>query len=132
MTTAHGRRADGSRDRLDHDVGGWPTIARHATETIVRGDERVAAADVEAVCAALPGVRRVAVVGYPDERLGQRVGLVVASDRPPTTEEVRAHCLAAGLTPSAVPDRVFVLEPIPTLPTGRLDRAVLAELLSGC
>ena len=42
-----------------------------------------------------PGVREVAVIGAPDDRLGQRVVAVVVGDA--TAEELDAHCLASSL-----------------------------------
>ena len=60
---------------------------------IVSGGENVHPLEVEDVLARHPGVREVAVVGAPDERLGHRVVAVVVGEA--TAEELDAHCLAS-------------------------------------
>jgi acyl-CoA synthetase (AMP-forming)/AMP-acid ligase II len=80
---------------------------------IIRGGANVYPAEVERVIHELPGVGACAVVGLPDERLGERVGCAVELDRGdgasvPDEAALRAHC-EANLAMYKVPDRwVFV------------------------
>lgn len=115
----------GDLARLD---GDWLTVVGRVTDTIIRGGENVSPAEVEAVCATLDGVRDVVVVGFADGRLGQRIGLVTVGAAP-DLDAVRRHCLAAGLTPFKVPERVLALDEVPRLATGKPDRSALAALL---
>lgn len=117
-------------DLASIDDDGWLTIHGRASDTIIRGGENISPAEVEAVCATLPGVRQVAVVGAPDERLGERVALVAVADRDVTVEEVREACLSAGLAPFKVPELVKVTTWIPTLAAGKPDRFRIASLFS--
>jgi cyclohexanecarboxylate-CoA ligase len=115
----------GDRARIDD---GWLTILGRLGDTIIRGGENVDPVEVESVCASLPGVAQVVVVGYPDDEMGERIGLVVVG-REPTLAEVRAHCTAAGLASFKTPDRVLAVTELPILTVGKPDRATLTALL---
>jgi acyl-CoA synthetase (AMP-forming)/AMP-acid ligase II len=115
----------GDRARIDD---GWLTILGRIADTIIRGGENVDPAEVESVCASLPDVGQVVAVGYPDEVMGERVGLVVVG-REPSLDEVRAHCTAAGLARFKTPERVLRVDELPVLTVGKPDRAALAKLL---
>jgi acyl-CoA synthetase (AMP-forming)/AMP-acid ligase II len=98
-------------------------------ETIIRGGENVDPREVEQVCSSLPGVGQAVVVGYPDEAMGERIGLVVVG-REPSLAEVRAHCLALGLARFKTPERVLRVAEVPVLTVGKPDRAALEQLLT--
>jgi cyclohexanecarboxylate-CoA ligase len=108
---------------------GWLTVLGRLGETIIRGGENVDPREVEQVCATLPGVGQVVVVGYPDDEMGQRIGLIVVG-REPTIHEVRTHCAALGLARFKTPERVLGVADIPVLTVGKPDRAALQQLLT--
>ena len=114
---------------LAHLDGGWLTVTGRRKELIIRGGENVSPREVETVCQSLPGISDCAVVGYPDEIYGERVGLVVVGSTP-TLDAVRAHCAAAGLARYKTPERVVGVAAMPTLTVGKPDRGALAEMLS--
>jgi acyl-CoA synthetase (AMP-forming)/AMP-acid ligase II len=103
------------------------TILGRIGDTIIRGGENVDPAEVERVCASLPGVGQVVVVGYSDEVMGERVGLVVVGREPPL-DEVRAHCADAGLARFKTPERVLHVAELPVLTVGKPDRVALSTL----
>lgn len=116
----------GDLARIDN---GWVTILGRADDTILRGGENISPAEVEAACARLPGVRHAVVLGFADERLGQRVGLVLEADRDVTVAEVASACAEAGLAPFKTPERVVCVSEVPRLPAGKPDRQAVARLL---
>jgi cyclohexanecarboxylate-CoA ligase len=124
--SADGWFRTGDRARVED---GWLTILGRLGETIIRGGENVDPHEVETICASLPEVGQVVAVGYPDEEMGERVGLVVVG-RPPSIDEVRAHCAAAGLARFKTPERVLALAEIPVLTVGKPDRKALSVLLA--
>ncbi len=104
-------------------------------DRINRGGEKLSAEEVEDVLLTLPGVHDVAVVGLPDEFLGERTCAFVVP-RPgasPTVGDVRRHVRAAGLAEYKVPDRVELLDSFPPTAVGKTSRrrlrAALAELV---
>jgi 2,3-dihydroxybenzoate-AMP ligase len=77
----------------------------------------------------LPGAAQVVVVGYPDDVLGERVGLVVVG-ADLSVDAVRSHCAAAGLARFKTPDRVIRVDDLPVLTVGKPDRAALSALVA--
>jgi len=109
------------------DEAGWLSITGRYSDLIIRGGENVAPAAVESACAGLAGVSSLAVVGYPDERLGERVALIVEGDEV-ALDLVTDACRAAGLPRYAWPERVIAIDVMPRLAAGKPDRNALAAL----
>ena len=59
-------------------VDGGVRINGRTKDLVIRGGENVPVVEVEAVLFGHPRVREVAVIGYPDERLGERACAVVS------------------------------------------------------
>ncbi|WP_241386463.1 o-succinylbenzoate--CoA ligase [Rhodococcus sp. CH91] len=100
-------------------------------EAISTGGLTVVPQVVEAVLAEHPGVREVAVVGLPDERLGQRVTAVVvpAAGGAPTLAELREH-VEASLDATAAPRELQVVDALPLRGPGKVDRRALVARFS--
>jgi bile acid-coenzyme A ligase len=62
------------------DAGGFLYLVDRRTDMIVTGGENVYPAEVEAALDACTGVRSCAVIGLPDEDLGQRIHAIVEGD----------------------------------------------------
>ncbi len=107
---------------------GWLIVVGRADDTIIRGGENIAPAEVEAACATLPGVRLAVVVGVPDQRLGQRVALVVEADARPALADVTTACESHGVARFATPEVVVAVDAVPRLDAGKPDRRAVAAL----
>jgi len=122
----------GDLGRLDRD--GNLTIAGRRKEMYIRGGYNVYPAEVEAALTGHPWMTRAAVVGVPDEVLGE-IGVafvVLAPDAPVGHDdgdailaEVRAWC-RARIADYKTPDRVVVVDELPLTSIGKLDKAALA------
>jgi bile acid-coenzyme A ligase len=73
------------------DADGYLFIADRRTDLIVSGGANVYPAEVEAALDAHPRVQSSAVIGLPDDDLGQRVHAIVYLDGDVTDDELRAH-----------------------------------------
>jgi acyl-CoA synthetase (AMP-forming)/AMP-acid ligase II len=94
--------------------GGVVYIRGRRNELILRGGANVYPAEVERVLASHPSVAACAVLGVPDERLGQRVVAAVVA-RPGADvapDDLRAHC-RAQLARYKVPERIVVVDDLP-------------------
>jgi acyl-CoA synthetase (AMP-forming)/AMP-acid ligase II len=98
-------------------------------ELILRGGANVYPAEVERVLEAHPGVARAAVLGLPDERLGERVVAVVelAADEAPTEGELRAFC-GPRLARYKVPERIALVAALPRNAMGKVRKRELRAL----
>ena len=66
-----------TRDRGWVDADGYLFIEGRSDDTIIRGGENIAPAEVEEALLAHPGVAQCAVVGVPDDEWGQSIAAVV-------------------------------------------------------
>ncbi|HEU4362855.1 MAG TPA: fatty acid--CoA ligase family protein [Mycobacterium sp.] len=125
--------ADGwfpTRDLATLDEDGYLFIVGRSDDTIIRGGENIAPAEIEDVLIEHPQVRAVAVVGAEDPQWGQIIVAVVvpAPGPPPDTDELRKY-VRRSLRGSRTPDRVVFREQLPTTPTGKvLRRELVSEL----
>jgi acyl-CoA synthetase (AMP-forming)/AMP-acid ligase II len=108
---------------------GYLRIRDRKSLLIVRGGANVYPAEVERVLLEAPGVAAGAVLGVPDERLGERVVAVVEPAAGALDEAaVRDHCLA-HLARYKVPERFVAVDALPRNAMGKVVRARLPELL---
>jgi bile acid-coenzyme A ligase len=93
------------------DADGFLYLVDRRTDMIVTGGENVYPAEVEGAIDACPGVRSCAVIGLPDEDLGQRVHAIVEGE-PALEGALRAH-LAGRLARFKIPRSFeFVATPL--------------------
>jgi cyclohexanecarboxylate-CoA ligase len=107
------------------DADGWLTVVGRMKDTIIRGGENIAAAEVEAVLEAHPDVVQAVAVGVPDARFGERVCAFVVARRPFDLETCRSWFEHQGIARYKTPERVVRLDELPLLSAGKADRAAL-------
>jgi acyl-CoA synthetase (AMP-forming)/AMP-acid ligase II len=114
------------------DPDGYLTLRGRRVELIVRGGEKIHAAQVEAELARLPAVAEAAVVGVPDDVLQERVAACVVErrGRPFDAGEAR-EALRDRVAEYALPERFLVVDALPRTATGKVDRAGVRALLAG-
>jgi long-chain acyl-CoA synthetase len=126
------------RDGVFHtgDVGffgadGTLFIEGRQNDMIIRGGSNVYAAEVERVLQSEPRVARAAVVGAPDERLGERVVAFVqlAPGATIAPEELRRFS-SGELARYKVPDEVRIVDELEVSTTGKVVKAPLRDLLT--
>src|SRR5580693_8309617 len=119
-----------TRDIATLDEAGYLFITGRSDDTIIRGGENIAPAELEDVLVEHPHVREVAVVGVEDAHWGQAIVAVVvpAVGTDPDPEELREH-VRKSLRGSRTPDRVVFRDELPTNATGKvLRREIIEEL----
>jgi acyl-CoA synthetase (AMP-forming)/AMP-acid ligase II len=113
---------------------------------IIRGGQNVSARDVEDHLVAHPKVAAAAVVGWPDERLGERIARSdggspesMGEDRcvrragpgdPPTLDELIAFLRdERRIARQKLPEHLTLLESMPMTASGKVQKFVLRERL---
>ena len=110
------------------DEDGYLCFAGRAKEVINRGGSKVYPKEIEDLVSGFPGASDVAVVGWPDERLGERVcAYVVPRGEPFTLDELREWMLEQKVTKYLVPERLVLVDEFPMTPTGKVRKASLQE-----
>ncbi len=107
------------------DGDGWLTITGRIKDIIIRGGENISAAEIEGVLEAHPAVSHAVAVGYPDDRLGQRVCAFVVAAEPFDLTACRQWMEARGVTRFKWPERIEQVASLPLLAAGKVDRAAL-------
>jgi long-chain acyl-CoA synthetase len=119
----------GDLGRLDAD--GNLYVVDRLKDVIIRGGENIYAAEVEAALYEHPDITEAAIIGVPDERLGEAVGAVVRV-RPGATlteDRVRTH-VAERLAAFKVPAHVWVTDDeLPRNASGKVLKRELRERL---
>jgi 2,3-dihydroxybenzoate-AMP ligase len=99
-------------------------------DVVIRGGDKISAAEVEGHLLTHPGVVRAAVVGLPDDYLGERTCayLVVAGGQRPSLPELKRALHERGLAGYKLPDQVELVGELPLTPLGKVDKKALVRL----
>jgi acyl-CoA synthetase (AMP-forming)/AMP-acid ligase II len=119
-----------TRDRGWVDAEGYLFIEGRADDTIIRGGENIAPAEIEDVLVRHDLVTDSVVVGIPDDEWGQRIAAVVvlADGAALTAVELQDYC-RVHLRGSKTPEIIEFRAELPRTPTGKLlRREVVADL----
>lgn len=115
---------DLARLRLD----GGVRITGRLNDLIIRGWENIPASEVESALYQHPQVAEVAVVGYPDDRLGERAcALIVPAGTPPTLGDLTTHLAQLGMTKTFWPERLEIVEQLPKTASGKVQKFLLRD-----
>jgi len=117
-----------TRDEGFLDEDDYLYIGGRRDDTIIRGAENIAPAEIESVLHRHPAISDVAVVGVPDEEWGQRIVAVVVlrEGHKATSEELRDF-VRGTLRSSKTPDEVCFWAELPRTETGKLVRRTVVS-----
>jgi len=121
-----------TRDQGFIDADGYLFIEGRVDDTIIRGGENIAPAEIEEVLLAQPGVAEACVVGLPDDEWGQRiVALVVQQDGQTLEPIILLDAVRKVLRGSKTPEEILFRDSLPHTETGKmLRRVVQSELMA--
>ncbi|MCZ7676109.1 MAG: AMP-binding protein [Roseovarius sp.] len=121
----------GDRGRVDEN--GFLRVCGRSKDIIIRGAENIPVIEVEAEIYKHPAVAMVAVVGYPDERLGERACAVITPKpgQTLTLEEIQAFLKDRGVTKQYWPERLELRDTLPMTASGKIQKFALREELRG-
>ncbi len=120
-----------SRDRGRIDEDGYVFIEGRADDTIIRGGENIAPAEIEDVLLACEGIVDAAVVGLADDEWGQRLVAVVVPEGPAAvTEEELKRLVRRQLRSSKTPESIEFWPELPRTDTGKLIRRQIVARLA--
>lgn len=127
--------ADGwvrSGDLVDIDADGYLTVVGRKKEIIIRGGMNIAPREIEELLVGFPEVERAAVVGVPDERLGERMCacVVLCEGASLDLETVVTRLEATGLAKYKLPQRLEVLDALPTTASGKVQKHEIVKGLA--
>ena len=117
----------GDLARIDAD--GYVSITGRVKDLIIRGAVNISPVATENAIAAHPGVSGVAVIGWPDERLGERICAVVRATAPLDLDQLVAFCADRGLSRRYWPERLELVDRFPRTAAGKIRKPELRRAL---
>ena len=112
------------------DNEGYIRINGRTKDVLIRGGENVPVVEIEGLLYKHPAVAAVSIVGYPDDRLGERACAFVVL-RPGATlslADVQAYMAESKVAKQYWPERVHVLDSLPSTPSGKIQKFKLREI----
>jgi cyclohexanecarboxylate-CoA ligase len=118
-------------DRAWIDEHGWISLKGRSKDIIIRGGENIPVTDVESVIFDHPDIINAAVVGIPDERLGERIcaAVVTVGTKELTVESLANYLVSKGLSKHYLPERLVVMPELPMTPSGKIQKFKIREML---
>ena len=126
--------ADGWFDTCDlarMNANGYIRISGRSKDVIIRGGENIPVVEVEALLYKHPAVAQVAIVAYPDERLGERACAVVVPKAGRTLDlaEIVGFLKSQKLAIQYIPERLILRDAMPATPSGKIQKFRLRDML---
>ena len=120
-----------TRDKGFIDAEEYLFIEGRADDTIIRGGENIAPAEIEEILLMHPSVAQVCVVGIVDDTWGQRIvaAVVLRSDQSASEEELR-DLVREHLRGSKTPERIIFRTELPHTETGKMLRRLVQQELT--
>src|SRR3954468_17992975 len=120
-----------SGDSVAVNDDGYLTVVGRKKEIIIRGGLNIAPREIEELLLAFPEVERTAVVGLPDERLGERMCacVVLRSGASLDFETMVDRLKATGLATYKLPERLEFLTTLPATASGKIQKHEIVRQL---
>ena len=126
--------ADGWFDTGDlayKDPNGYIRISGRSKDVILRGGENIPVVEIESLLYRHPSVAQVAIVAYPDERLGERACAVVVTKAGKTIDfaSMSDFLKEQKIAAQYLPEKLIVRDALPATPSGKIQKFRLREML---
>jgi acyl-coenzyme A synthetase/AMP-(fatty) acid ligase len=126
LFTPDGFSRSGDLGRMDAD--GYVRVTGRLKDIVIRGGMNISAREVEEHLLAHPSIANAAIVGMPDERLGEKLcAYVVLAPSATSLElaEVAAFLREHNVATQKLPERLELTSELPTTATGKIQKHLL-------
>ncbi len=131
LFTPEGFSRSGDLGRMDAD--GFIRVTGRIKDIIIRGGMNISAREIEDHLLSHPAIATVAVVGMPDERLGEKAcAFVVLAPGADSLElnDVTDYLRAQRVAVQKMPERLEIVSALPMTATGKVQKHVLRAEIS--
>lgn len=113
-------------DMAEVDEDGFITLVDRKKDVVISGGENIYPVQIEAFLRKNNKIKDVAVIGIPDDRLGEITAAIIEikEDMECTEEEINEFCLEL---PRYKRPRKIIFDKVPRNPTGKIEKPVLRE-----
>lgn len=115
----------------DGDCAGYIRIAGRTKDVIIRGGENIPVVEIENLLVEHPAITIAALVGYPDERLGERACAFVVAENGATVslDDLRLWMDEKKVAKQYWPERIEIIQAMPRTPSGKIQKFLLRDML---
>lgn len=112
------------------DAEGYIRIAGRSKDIIIRGGENIPVVEVENLLYKHPAIFALAIVGFPDARLGERACAFVTLREGASLsfEEMIEYLKAQKMAIQYLPERLEIIADLPRTPSGKIQKFKLREI----
>ncbi len=120
-----------SNDWFKMDAEGFLYFLGRNDDIIKSRGEKVSPVEIENIIYKINGIREVAVLGIPDEIMGESIVVFVTSHEPfnVSEKEIQRQCMA-HLESFMIPQKVIFLEEMPKSTNGKIDKKELKKMVT--
>jgi acyl-CoA synthetase (AMP-forming)/AMP-acid ligase II len=126
LFTPEGFSRSGDLGQMDRD--GYVRVTGRLKDIIIRGGMNISAREVEDHLVRHPAIADVAVVGMPDERLGEKVCAYVVLAEPSaalTLNDITDYLRAEKVATQKLPERLEIVSALPMTASGKVQKHIL-------
>ena len=112
---------------------GFVRVTGRTKDIVIRGGMNISVREVEDKLADHPDLLALAVVGMPDEKLGEKVCCYVVAKpghTAPAVDELRDYLTSRGVAIQKTPERVIAIDELPMTATGKIQKHILRERIA--
>lgn len=119
-------------DLARKDKDGYIRITGRTKDIVIRGGENVPVIEIEQLMYRHPAVQEVAIVGVPDERLGERACacVVLREGASLALPDLSGYMAENNVAKNYWPERIEVFDALPKTPSGKVQKFKLREIVS--
>ncbi len=112
------------------DADGYVRITGRAKDIIIRGGENIPVIEIEGLLFRHPAVQAVAIVGMPDQRLGERACAFVVpkAGQSFSFDDMVAFLELQKIAKQYLPERLEIVQDLPRTPSGKVQKFKLRDV----
>ena len=128
LFTPDGFSRSGDLGRMD--AQGFVRVTGRLKDIVIRGGMNISARELEEHLLSHPAIANVAIVGMPDERLGERVCVYVVPKEADATlalDDITSFLREHKVATQKLPERLEIVPALPMTATGKIQKHVLRD-----
>jgi len=118
-------------DMVKEDSDGFIYIVDRKKDVVITGGENIYPVEIEAVLQGHPKIHDAAVIGLPDERLGEIAAAIIKVKPGQTLTEAEVMAFAEQNLPRYKRPRRIIFDEVPRNPTGKIEKPKLRHKYTG-
>lgn len=120
----------GTGDLARIDEQGYIRITGRTKDVVIRGGENIPIMEIENLLYKHPDINTVALVGFPDKRLGERVCAYITlneGDKTMTLDDIKTYLAEQQVSKSYFPEHLVISNALPRTSSGKLQKFKLRD-----